>query len=87
MFRANATSIPLFAGYFFGDVFRFGYLYRIFGYEVYLGEILLTVGAIALATLLCIKSKHAFVAVFERADMEMYERKKQLKEMGAIVRD
>ena len=34
-----------------------------------------------------VKSKHAFVAVFERADMEMYERKKQLKEMGAIVID
>ena len=57
MFWANATSLPLFARYFFGDFFRFGYLYTLFGYEVYLGEALLTLIAIALVTLLCIRSK------------------------------
>ena len=50
---ANATSLPLFARYFFGDVFRFGELYTIFGYDVYLGEALLTIVAIVIfATLL-----------------------------------
>ena len=59
MFWANATSLPLFARYFFGDVFKFGYLYTIFGYEVYVGEALLSLSAIALVTLLCVKSKNA----------------------------
>ncbi|MBQ9544891.1 MAG: amino acid permease [Clostridia bacterium] len=56
IFWANATSIPLFARYFL-DVFRFGYLYTLFGYEVYIGEALLTFVVIALVALLCIKSK------------------------------
>ncbi len=71
MFWANATSLPLFARYFWGKTFQFGYLYTVFGYEVYLGEALLTLAAIALVTLLCIRSKRmaahvmvALVAVF-----------------------
>ncbi len=57
MFWANATSLPLFARYFLGDTFRFGYLYSLFGYDVYLGEALLSMAVIALIALLCIKSK------------------------------
>ena len=38
VFWANATSLPLFARYFLGNIFRFGRLYTLFGYEVYLGE-------------------------------------------------
>ena len=45
---ANATSLPLFARYFLGDVFRFGKLYTIFGYDVYIGEALLTIAAIVI---------------------------------------
>lgn len=41
IFRANATSVPLFARYFPGGIFRFGHLYTIFGYDVYIGEVLL----------------------------------------------
>ena len=37
MFWANATSLPLFARFFIGDTFKFGYLFSVFGYEVYLG--------------------------------------------------
>ena len=59
IFWANATSIPLFARYFLGNIFHFGYLYTIFGYEVYLGEALITLGVMALVALLCIKSKRA----------------------------
>ena len=67
IFWANATSIPLFVRYFFQGVFRFGYLYTLFGYEVYLGEALLTLAVIALIGLLCMKSKkltaHSMVAL------------------------
>ncbi|MBR4748827.1 MAG: amino acid permease [Abditibacteriota bacterium] len=50
---ANATALPLFARYFFGDVFEFGKLYTLFGYDVYLGESLLTLAAVLLTALVC----------------------------------
>lgn len=53
VFWANATSLPLFARYFLGDIFQFGFTYTIFGYHVYLGEILLTAAFIVLTGLLC----------------------------------
>ena len=59
IFWANATSIPLFARYFLRGVFKTGYLYTIFGYEVYLGEALVTMAVMWLIGLLCIKSKKA----------------------------
>ena len=57
IFWANATSIPLFARYFLGGAFKVGYLYTIFNYEVYFGEAVVTLLAIALIALLCMKSK------------------------------
>ena len=57
IFWANATSIPLFAKYFLRGIFRFGYLYTIFGYEVYLGEALLTMAVMALIGLLCMRRR------------------------------
>ncbi len=59
IFWANATSVPLFARYFLNKVFSFGYLYTIFGYDVYLGEVLVTLAVIGLIALLCAKSKKA----------------------------
>ena len=59
IFWANATSLPLFARYFLGDIFRFCPLYKIFGYEVFLGEVLLTALAIVLTGFLCSLSKRA----------------------------
>ena len=59
MFWANATSLPLFAHYFLGDVFRFGRLYTVFGYDVYAGEVLLTLAAILLVLMLCLRSRNA----------------------------
>ena len=59
IFWANATSIPLFARYFLHGVFKFGPLYTIFGYEVYLGEALVTLAVILLVGLLCARSKKA----------------------------
>ena len=65
IFWANATSIPLFARYFLQGVFKFGYLYTIFGFEVYLGEALVTLAVIALVGLLCMKSKKATARCME----------------------
>ena len=57
MLWANATSVPLFARYFLGDMFQFGHLYTLFGYDVYFGEILLELAVFALFGLICMKSK------------------------------
>lgn len=57
VFWANATSLPLFMRYFTGNVFRFGYLYTLFGYEVYAGEALLVIAGIAIAATLCFLSR------------------------------
>ena len=54
---ANITSLPLFARYFVGDIFKFCKLYSIYGYDIYLGEALLSIGAVILTTLLCVFSK------------------------------
>ena len=65
IFWANATSIPLFARYFLQGAFKIGYLYTVFGYEVYLGEALVTLMVIALVALLCMKSKKATARCME----------------------
>ena len=59
IFWANATSIPLFARFFMGGAFKIGYLYTIFGYEVYLVEAIVTIAAIALVGLLCTHTREA----------------------------
>lgn len=59
IFWANATSLPLFARFFIGDTFKTVYLFTVFGYEVYLGEALLTLAAIAGVTLLCVRNERA----------------------------
>ena len=59
IFWANATSIPLFARYFMQAVFKKGFLFTVFGYEVYLGEALVTLTVMWLVGLLCMKSKKA----------------------------
>lgn len=63
IFWANATSLPLFSRFFIGDTFKFGYLFTVFGYEVYIGEVLLTIAAIVSITILCIRSKMAAAQV------------------------
>ena len=59
IFWANATSIPLFARYFLKGVFKTGFHYTVFGYEVYLVEALLTLAVMWPVGLLCMKSKKA----------------------------
>ncbi len=50
---ANATSVPLFARYFVGDIFQKGRMYAVFGYDVYFGEAILSIAAIMLIAFLC----------------------------------
>ena len=57
IFWANATSIPLFARYFLRAVFTKWRLFTVFGYDVYLGEALVTLVVMWLVGLLCMKSK------------------------------
>ena len=54
---ANATSISLFARYLFGSTFQFGFHYQIGGYDVYLGEILLSSFFICLFGGICLLDK------------------------------
>ena len=56
---ANATSIPLFMRFFIGDFFKYGRVYALFGYDVYLGEALLSVCAILVVAALCSSAKQA----------------------------
>lgn len=60
---ANATSLPLFARYFIGDVFRKGFLYTILGYDVYAGEVLLTFAGLLLTVLLCTRNRRLTISV------------------------
>ncbi|MBQ6376742.1 MAG: amino acid permease [Lachnospiraceae bacterium] len=57
MLWANATSLPLFGRIFLGDLFSVGKMYSLFGYDVYLGEAMLSMAAIVLIGLLCTRSK------------------------------
>lgn len=60
----NATGLPFIARSLFGDWFQFGYLYDVAGYNVYLGEILLAVGALILFAILGIRGVK-FTGVFQ----------------------
>ena len=50
---ANITSVPLFARFFMGEAYQVGFHYKIFGYEVWFGEALLSICAILIIGLLC----------------------------------
>ena len=54
---ANATALVLIARNLLGDVFQFGFHYRLAGYDVYFGEALVTLAALWLFGLLCIRGK------------------------------
>ncbi|MCR5149905.1 MAG: amino acid permease [Clostridiales bacterium] len=54
---ANITSVPLFIRLLLGDTFKFGLHYKIFGYEVWLGEALLSIAAVLIVGFLCANSK------------------------------
>ena len=56
---ANATALPLIARHLFGGLFQFGFHYRIAGFDIYMGEVLLAVAALVIAAMFCIRGRIA----------------------------
>ena len=56
---ANATALPLIARTLLGGAFQFGFHYEIAGYQVYMGELILSIGALVLAALVCLRRRAA----------------------------
>ena len=52
---ANATALPLIFRNFLGDTFQFGFHYNIAGFDVYFGEALLSLSALWIFGLVCIR--------------------------------
>jgi len=66
---ANATALVLLARFLFGDLLQFGFHYSMVEFDVYLGEVLLSLSAIMICGLVCLLSKrftirlHTFFAI------------------------
>ena len=58
---ANATALALIGRNLLGDMFQFGFHYRLLGYDVYFGEVLLSMAAIVLFGSVCIRGKRVAV--------------------------
>ncbi len=56
---ANATALPLIGRNLLGSFFQFGFHYQIAGFDVYMGEVLLAVAALAIAAAVCLRSRSA----------------------------
>ena len=54
---ANATALPLIARTLLGPAFQFGFDYEVAGFHVYMGEIMLAIGSLVIAALLCLKKQ------------------------------
>ena len=54
---ANATAIVLIVRNIFGDVLQFGFHYNVAGYNVYAGEVFLTISVILIFGFICMSSK------------------------------
>ena len=54
---ANATAIVLIVRNLAGDMLQWGFHYRVAGYDVYLGEVLLTLAVILVFCYICARSK------------------------------
>ena len=55
---ANATALVLLARYLFGNALQFGFHYTVVGFEVYFGEVLLSLCAIVFCGGVCLLRKH-----------------------------
>ena len=58
---ANATALALIGRNLLGDLFQFGFRYTVLGYDVYFGEVLLSVEALLVCGYLCIRGKRVAV--------------------------
>ena len=60
---ANATALVLLARYLFGNALQFGFHYTVVGFDVYFGEVLLSLAAIVLCGGVCLVGKRFAVRV------------------------
>ena len=60
---ANATAFALIGRYLFGTMFQFGFHYNFLGYDVYFGEVLLTLFAIVIVGCVCMFGKRLAVGL------------------------
>ena len=60
---ANATALPIICRKLLGDAFQFGFHYQIAGFDVYFGEALLSLSAILLFGLVCVRGGKFAVCV------------------------
>ncbi|MBR0308994.1 MAG: amino acid permease [Mogibacterium sp.] len=56
---ANASALPLISRTLLGSTFQFGFSYEVAGFQIYFGEILLSVGSVLIGALLCLRRKAA----------------------------
>ena len=50
---ANATALPLIVRTFFGGAIQFGFHYRVAGFDVYMGEIILVMASLFVGAIIC----------------------------------
>lgn len=60
---ANASALGLISKNLFGSTFQFGFHYQILGYDVFFGEVMLSVLAVLICGFLCIKGKKLAVNI------------------------
>ena len=60
---ANATAIVLIVRNLFGGMMQWGFHYRVAGYDVYCGEVVLTLAVIILFGSICVKSRHISIII------------------------
>ena len=60
---ANATALSLIARSLWGNMFQFGFMYSVLGYDVYFGEVLLTLAAILITGFICAYNKRLAVGM------------------------
>lgn len=60
---ANASALALIGRNLFGSLFQFGFHYQVLGYEVYFGEVLLSLAAILVGSTVCAYSKRLAVGL------------------------
>ncbi len=60
---ANATAFILISRYLFGGVFQFGFHYTVAGYDVYLGEVLVTLATLLLFGVISCTKKRVIISL------------------------
>ena len=60
---ANASALPLIGRNLMGNTFQFGFHYSVLGYDVYMGEVLLSLVAIIAVGFICMKGKRLAVGL------------------------